>query len=95
VRSPLIVESDVSSALAESGPREEGCGSERRAADGRLYVFALVHIVTGRLHHDTLEIPARTKEETGRSEMRRLQEAFVAHLREVTAAVGVTGGKLR
>ena len=48
-------------------------------------VLASVATVTGRLHTDTLESPAWAKQETGKSETRRLQEAFAAHLRQVTA----------
>jgi transposase len=46
-----------------------------------LYVFASVDTVTGRLHTNTLESPARAKQTTGKSKTRRLQEAFAAHLR--------------
>ncbi len=48
-----------------------------------LYVLAVVNVVSGALHANTLECPARAKQTTGRSKTRRLQEAFAAHLRHV------------
>ena len=48
-----------------------------------LYVFAVVNVVTGALHANTLESPARAKQKTGKSKTRRMQEAFAAHLRHV------------
>src|SRR5262249_45588712 len=48
-----------------------------------LYVSAVVDVVTGVLHTNTLESPARAKQKTGKSKTRRLQEAFAAHLRHV------------
>jgi transposase len=48
-----------------------------------LYVFAVVNVVTAALHCNTLESPARAKQETGKSKTRRLQEAFADHLRHV------------
>ena len=48
-----------------------------------LYVLAVVNVVTGVLHADTLESPARAKAATGKSKTRRMQEAFAAHLRHV------------
>ena len=48
-----------------------------------LYVLAVVNAVTGVLHSNTLESPARAKRATGRSKTRRMQEAFAAHLRHV------------
>jgi transposase len=48
-----------------------------------LYVLAVVNVVTGVLHANTLESPARAKAKTGKSKTRRLQEAFAAHLRHV------------
>jgi transposase len=48
-----------------------------------LYVLAVVNVVTGVLHANTLESPADAKRRTGRSKTRRLQEAFAAHLRHV------------
>jgi transposase len=48
-----------------------------------LYVLAVVKVVTGVLHANTLESPARAKQTTGRSKTRRMQQAFAAHLRHV------------
>jgi hypothetical protein len=48
-----------------------------------LYVLAVVNVVTGALHANTLESPARAKAKTGKSKTRRMQEAFAAHLRHV------------
>jgi transposase len=48
-----------------------------------LYVLAVINVVTGVLHANTLESPADAKRRTGRSKTRRLQEAFAAHLRHV------------
>jgi transposase len=48
-----------------------------------LYVLAVVNVVTGVLHTNTLESPARAKQRTGQSKTRRLQEAFAAHLRHI------------
>jgi len=48
-----------------------------------LYVLAVVNVVTGVLHANTLESPARSKAKTGKSKVRRMQEAFAAHLRHV------------
>src|SRR4029078_5835974 len=48
-----------------------------------LYALAVVNVVTGVLHANTLESPARAKQATGQSETRRMQEAFAAHLRHV------------
>ena len=48
-----------------------------------LYVLAVVNVVTGVLHANTLESPTRAKQKTGRSKTRRMQEAFAAHLRHV------------
>src|SRR4029079_14144251 len=39
-----------------------------------LYVLAVVNVVTGVLHTNTLESPADAKRRTGRSKTRRLQE---------------------
>jgi transposase len=50
-----------------------------------LYVFAAVDTVTGGLHTNTVESPARAKRTTGKSKTRRLQEAFAAHLRHLAA----------
>jgi len=48
-----------------------------------LYVLAVVNVVTGALHANTLESPARSEAKTGKSKVRRMQEAFAAHLRHV------------
>lgn len=48
-----------------------------------LYVLAVVDVVTGVLHANTPESPARSKAKTGKSKTRRMQEAFAAHLRHV------------
>ena len=48
-----------------------------------LYVLAVVNVVTGVLHANTSENPARSKSKTGKSKVRRMQEAFAAHLRHV------------
>lgn len=48
-----------------------------------LYVLAVVNVVIGVLHANTLESPARSKAKTGKSKTRRMQEAFAAHLRHV------------
>jgi transposase len=48
-----------------------------------LYVLGVVNVVTGSLHANTLESPARAKQKTGKSKTRRLQEAFAAHLGHV------------
>jgi transposase len=48
-----------------------------------LYVLAVVNAVTGVLHANTLESPARAKAKTGKSKTRRMQEAFATQLRHV------------
>jgi transposase len=48
-----------------------------------LYVLAVINVVTGVLHANTLESPADAKRRTGQSKTRRMQEAFAAHLRHV------------
>ncbi len=48
-----------------------------------LYTFAVVNVVTASLHTNLLESPARAKRKTGQSQVRRMQEAFAAHLRHV------------
>jgi transposase len=48
-----------------------------------LYTFAVVNVVTASLHSNLLESPARAKQKTGKSKVRRMQEAFAAHLRHV------------
>ena len=51
-----------------------------------LYVFGVVDVVDGSLLTNTLESPARARRVTGKSKVRRLQEAFAAHLRHVGRA---------
>jgi transposase len=48
-----------------------------------LYVLAVVNVITGVLHANTLESPARAKQATGKSKARRMQEAFASHLRHI------------
>src|SRR5205085_2607831 len=48
-----------------------------------LYVFAVVNLLSGAIHSNTLESPKDAKKKTGRSKNRRMQEAFAAHLRHV------------
>jgi len=65
-----------------------GVKGNRRAVGTRdckdlLYVLAVVNVVTGALHANTLESPSDAKRKTGRSKVRRMQEAFGAHLRHV------------
>jgi transposase len=48
-----------------------------------LYVLAVVNVITGVLHANTLESPARAKAKTGKSKTRRMQEAFASHLRHI------------
>jgi transposase len=48
-----------------------------------LYTFAVVNVVTASLHSNLLASPARAKQRTGKSKVRRMQEAFAAHLRHV------------
>jgi transposase len=48
-----------------------------------LYVFAVVHLVSGALHSNTLESPRDAKKKTGLSKTRRLQEAFADHVRHI------------
>jgi len=43
----------------------------------------VVNVVTGTLHANTCESPARAKQATGLSKTRRMQEAFAAHLRHI------------
>src|SRR3954468_8535896 len=51
-----------------------------------LYVLAVVNVVGGALHANTLESPAGAKKKTGKSKTRRMQEAFAAHLRHIGRA---------
>jgi transposase len=48
-----------------------------------LYVFAVVNLLGGTLHSNTLESPKDAKQKTGKSKNRRMQEGFAAHLRHV------------
>src|SRR3712207_2214013 len=48
-----------------------------------LYVFAVINLISGALHSNTLESPKDAKKKTGQSKNRRLQEAFGEHLRHV------------
>jgi hypothetical protein len=48
-----------------------------------LYVFAVINLISAAIHTNTLESPARSKQKTGKSKTRRLQEAFADHLRHV------------
>ena len=48
-----------------------------------LYVLAVINVVTGTLHANTLESPAKAKQMTGQSKTRRMQEAFASHLRHI------------
>jgi transposase len=48
-----------------------------------LYVLAVVNVVTGALHTNALENPARAKAATGESKTQWMQEAFAAQLRHV------------
>jgi transposase len=58
-----------------------------------LYVLAVVNVVTGVLHANTLESPARAKRVTGKSKTRRMQEAFAAQLRHVARMYPADGHK--
>jgi DDE superfamily endonuclease len=53
--------------------------------DGKhlLYVFAVLNVVTAALYATTCESPAGSTRRTGQSKTRRLQEAFVPHLRHI------------
>src|SRR3954469_25240499 len=48
-----------------------------------LYVFAVVNLLSGAVHSNTLESPKDAKKKTGKSKTRRLQEMFAQHLRHV------------
>lgn len=48
-----------------------------------LYVFAVINLVSGAVHANTLESPKDAKKKTGQSKNRRMQEAFAAHLRHL------------
>ena len=51
-----------------------------------VYVFAAVNVVTAAIHANLLESPKDAARRTGKSKVRRLQEAFVRHLRHVGRA---------
>jgi len=46
-------------------------------------VFAVVNVVTAAIHANLLESPKDAARRTGKSKVRRLQEAFAAHLRHI------------
>jgi transposase len=48
-----------------------------------LYVFAVVNLISGALHSNTLESPKDAKKKTGKSKTARMQEAFADHLRHI------------
>jgi hypothetical protein len=48
-----------------------------------LDVFAVVNVITAAVPADLLESPAGAKQETGKSQTRRMQQPFAAHLRHV------------
>jgi len=48
-----------------------------------LYAPAVVNVVTGVLHANTWESPARAEQATGESKARRMREALASHLRHV------------
>ena len=48
-----------------------------------LYVLAVINVVTGTLHANTLESPAKAKQMTGQSKTRRMHEAFASNLRHI------------
>ena len=58
-----------------------------------VYSFAALNVVTGRLTTRLLESPATAKQRTGRSKTARLQQTFVAHLRDIARAYPATLGK--
>lgn len=49
----------------------------------RLYVFAVVNLVTAAVHANTLESRQDAKKKSGLSKCRRVRTAFVTHLRHV------------
>lgn len=48
-----------------------------------LYAFAVINLVSGALHSNTLKSPKDATKKTGKSKNRRMQEAFADHLRHV------------
>jgi transposase len=51
-----------------------------------LYVFAVLNLVSGALHTNTLESLQAANRKSGESKNRRMQRAFAAHLRHVGGA---------
>jgi transposase len=66
--------------LGVKGPRPT---AGTRDCKDLLCTFAVINVVTASLHSNLLESPARAKQKTGKSKVRRMQEAFAAHLRHV------------
>ena len=54
-----------------------------RDCQDRLYVFAVVNLVTAAVHANTRESPKNAKKKTGPSKTRRMPAAFAAHRRHV------------
>jgi transposase len=48
-----------------------------------LYVFAVLNLISGALHTDTLESRQAINRKSGESKTRRMQRAFAAHLRHI------------
>jgi len=48
-----------------------------------LYVFAVMNLISGVLHSNTLESLQAANRKSGQSKTRRMQQAFAAHLRHV------------
>ena len=57
-----------------------------RGCKHRVCVFAAVDVVTAAIHADPVEGPVDAARKTGKSEVRRLREAFARHLRPVGRA---------
>ncbi len=58
-----------------------------------VYVFAVVNVVTAAIHANLAESPKDAARKTGKSKVRRLQEAFARHLRHVGRAYPGSGHK--
>jgi hypothetical protein len=58
-----------------------------------VYVFAVVNVVTAAIHANLVESPKGAARKTGKSKVRRLQEAFAAHLRHVGGVYPESGHK--
>src|SRR5262249_1935365 len=54
-----------------------------------LYVFAVLNLISGALHTNTLESLRAAARKSGESKARRMQRAFAAHLRHVGRAYPV------